>query len=155
MPDSQQTLDQMADEIFELYRLIALARSRQPAGGNELSEAEFLTLDFLVKGEPLTIGEIQKAIGVLPAQMSRIIRALEEEGGHGFLECRINPSDRRRVDVSLTQSGKDAYQRFRSVRLGSMQHILTTLAPNDRLDFMRMMRQLRTAYAEIIDPDNK
>ena len=76
LPDSQKTLDQMAEEIFELYRLIAIARSRRPAGPDDLSETEFITLDMLTKEQPLTIGEIQKQIGVLPAQMSRIVRVI-------------------------------------------------------------------------------
>lgn len=150
MPDSQETLDKMAAEIFELYRLIALARSRKPSGPDDLSEAEFLTLDLLTKQQPRTIGEIQKEIGVLPAQMSRIVRALEEQGGRGYVECKINARDRRRIDVSLTEGGAKAYETYRTVRLGSMYEILRVLAPNDRIEFMRMLGQIRDAFAKNI-----
>ncbi|MCH7591988.1 MAG: MarR family transcriptional regulator [Planctomycetes bacterium] len=150
MPDSQQTLDKMAAEIFELYRLIALARSRRPSGPDDLSEAEFLTLDLLTKQQPRTIGEIQKEIGVLPAQMSRIVRALEEQGGRGYVECKINARDRRRIDVSLTEGGAKAYDTYRSARLGSMYEILRVLPPNDRIEFMRMLGQIRDAFADKI-----
>ncbi len=150
MPDSQETLDKMAAEIFELYRLIALARSRKPSGPDDLSEAEFLTLDLLTKQQPRTIGEIQKEIGVLPAQMSRIVRALEEQGGRGYVECKINAADRRRIDVSLTDGGAEAYETYRTVRLGSMYEILRVLAPNDRIEFMRMLGQIRDAFAKNI-----
>lgn len=148
MPDKQDTLDEMAKEIFELYRLIALARSRRPSGPDDLSEAEFLTLDLLFKRQPLTIGEIQKEIGVLPAQMSRIVRALEEQGGRGYVECKINSRDRRRIDVKLTESGTEAYENYRTVRLGSMYDILSVLPPDDRLHFMRILGQIRDAFAE-------
>ena len=100
MPETQKTLDLMAAEIFELYRLIALARSRQPSGPDDLAETEFLTLDLLVREEPLTIGSVQKQIGVVPAQMSRIVRALEEQGGKGYVRCQIN------VDVPDRLPGK-------------------------------------------------
>ncbi len=148
MPDSRETLDKMAMEIFELYRLIAIARSRRPAGPDDLSETEFLTLDLLAKEQPLTIGEIQKHIGVLPAQMSRIIRALEEQGGRGYVDCQINPQDRRRINVTLTDGGMTAYQIYRSARLGSMHDLLLILDHDDRLSFMRILREIRVAFEE-------
>lgn len=151
VPKSQQsekTLDEMAAEIFELYLLIAIARSRRPTGTDDLSETEFLTLDLLSKEQPITIGDVQKRIGVVPAQMSRIIRALEERGGRGYVECNINADDRRRVDVSLTPTGVSTHEQYRAARLGSMYEILSILGLEDRLHFMRIMRQLRSAFAE-------
>lgn len=136
----------MVSEIFELYRVIAAARSRHPSGPDDLSETEFLTLDTLFKAQPLTIGEVQKRIGVVPAQMSRIVRSLEKQGGKGYVTCEINADDRRRIDLSLTDDGRDAYEKYRNMRLSSMREVLAVLAPEDRFQFMRMMRQLRTAF---------
>ena len=148
MPESQQTMDAMAEEMFELTKLVYTARSRQPTGPDELSEAEFLTLDLLSKEGCLTIGAIQKRVGAVPAQMSRIVRALEEQGGRGFVVCAINPQDRRRVDVSLTDAGRKAHDTYRAARLSTMYEVLRVLTPHDRLEFMRMMRQLRTTFEE-------
>lgn len=148
MPDSQQTMDAMADEIFELSQVIATFRSRQPTGPDDLSETEFLTLDLLTKNQSLTIGEIQKTVGVVPTQMSRIVRALEEQGGRGYVECKINSQDRRRIDVSLTQAGKKSYDAYRTTRLSSMHKILEVLEPEDRLHFMRILRQIRITFAK-------
>ncbi|MGB2985995.1 MAG: MarR family transcriptional regulator [Phycisphaerae bacterium] len=148
MPDTQATLDKMAAEIFELYQLVALARMRRPSEADDLSEAEFLALDLLSKERTMTIGEVQKRVGVLPAQMSRIVRALEKEGGRGYVECSINPDDRRRIDVSLTPAGRAAYEKYRSIRLGSMYESLTVLDPDDRVHFMQMLRQIRTAFEQ-------
>lgn len=147
MPDSKETLDKMTTEIFELYRLIAIARTRLPSGPDDLSETEFLTLDILSREQPLTIGEIQKQIGVLPAQMSRIIRALEGRGGgRGYVECSINSEDRRRIDVTLTKSGSEAFEKYRNVRLGSMREILSVLVPEDRVQFMRILGEIRGSF---------
>ena len=113
MPESQQTMDMMAEEVFELTKLVYAARSRRPSGPDDLSETEFLTLDLLFKEQPLTIGEVQKRIAVVPAQMSRVVRALEEQGGRGYVECKINPQDRRCVDVYLTPAGTKAHTPLR------------------------------------------
>ena len=146
MPETQQTMDLMAGEIFELYKLIAMARSRRTTP-EDLSELEFLTLDALYREEqPLTVGEVQKRVGVVPAQMSRIIRALEEQGGKGFLASKINAEDRRRIDISLTDSGRAAYEDYRSIRIRSMQEVLSVLPPPDRSHFMRILGQIRAAF---------
>jgi DNA-binding MarR family transcriptional regulator len=145
----------MAAEIFELYRLVALARTRLPSGPDDLSETEFLTLDLLAKETSLTIGEVQKHVGVLPAQMSRVVRALEEHGGRGYVECSINPKDRRRIDVSLTPAGRAVYEKYRDLRLGSMLETLTVLRPEDRIQFMGMLRKIREAFEERLLPPQK
>jgi DNA-binding MarR family transcriptional regulator len=147
MPDSQETLDKMANEIFELYLLVAIARSRRPAGPDDLSETEFLTLDTLAKEQPLTIGEVQKRVGVVPAQMSRVVRHLEEQTGRGYVVCKINPKDRRRIDVTLTPDGEAAHEKYRQARLSTMYDVLRALEPEDRLQFMHTMRRLREAFA--------
>jgi DNA-binding MarR family transcriptional regulator len=139
VPHTQETLEKMAEQIFELSRLASLARSRKPPGPVELSESEFLTLDLLAKHEPLTIGEVQKAIGVVPAQMSRIIRALEDREGGGYIRCSINLHDRRRIDVVLTERGKRAHKEYREARLGTITDTLSVLAPHDRVEFLRIL----------------
>lgn len=138
----------MVAEIFELYRVVAQMRSRQTSGKEDLSETEFLTLDVLAREGPMTIGEVQRKVGVAPAQMSRIIRALQEHGGRGYVACNINPQDRRRVDVCLSKRGKDAHASFRTARMGSMMEVLKVLAPDDRVHFMRILSQIRHAFGE-------
>lgn len=150
MPE-KKTLQSMAEEIFELYKLVAIARARQPANRDELSETEFLALDLLVQDEPLTVGEIQKRIGVVPAQMSRIARSLESDGGKGLIDTKINQQDRRRVDVSLTVAGRRAYDDYRVVRLRSMRRTLEALDSTDQEEFMRMLRLIREAFAAQIE----
>ena len=146
MPESRKLLDQMVEEIFALFKVIAAARSRRPSSSSDLSETEFLALDVLAKDGPLTIGEVQKRIGVVPAQMSRVIRSLEVEGGRGYVECKINPKDRRRIDVSLTDSGTKALGAFRQARLASFYIVLEALDPADRTEFMRMLKCIHNAF---------
>ena len=82
--------------------------------------------------------------------MSRIVRALEKRDAGNYINCSINPSDRRRVDVSLTDAGRDAYEKYRISRLGSMQDILVILPTDDRVHFMRIVRRIRESIAEYL-----
>jgi len=151
MPDSGELLDSMVEEIFGLFKLVASARSRRDSSTGDLSETEFLALDVLSRSAPLSIGEVQKVVGVVPAQMSRVVRALEVEGGRGYVECKINPQDRRRIDLSLTESGRKAYEAYRRSRLGSFYTVLEALDPDDRADFMRMLKRIRKAFETAIE----
>jgi DNA-binding MarR family transcriptional regulator len=142
---SHESIEALAEEIFELSTLSSVVRSRSKtaAGGDQLTESEFLTLDSLAKESPQTVGAIQKAIGVLPAQMSRIIRSLEEKAGTAYILCKINAEDRRRIDVHLTPDGRKAHDAYRRVRLGFTTQVLSEMGPADRQEFMRLLRLMR------------
>ena len=140
---SKAELESIAGEMFELIQLGAALRLRRSAGAAELTETEFVTLDILAREQTLTIGEIQKHVGVVPAQMSRIIRSLEENRGKGYVHCEINAQDRRRVDVSLTSSGKEAYDRYRDARLASVRAVLADMPDDDRNQFRRLLGLIR------------
>ena len=146
--DLTAELEAMADEIFDLTKIASAARARARTGApEELSEAEFLTLDLLAQRETLTVGDIQKRVGVLPAQMSRIIRSLEAKGGDGFVRCGINPDDRRKINVNISTKGRAAHQSYRAARRRFTVEILRNLAPADRKQFMRILGQIRDGIA--------
>ena len=147
MPTSNQAqqLKDFVDEIFELSKAIWAAQSRSKGKDSqqEISETEFLTLDLLTRSQPLTVGEIQRSIGVLPAQMSRVIRALESKGDEPLIACKINLQDKRKIDVELTPSGEKAHQAYRQMKLGSIEKMLLGLSEHDRGEFMRILRLIR------------
>jgi len=147
MPDFQQAeqLQAFADEIFELSKESWLAQGRQKGKVHpEITETEFLALDILAKAtKSKNVGEIQREIGVLPAQMSRIIRSLESKGGKPLVHCRINAQDKRKIDVELTPAGREAHRSYRDIKLGSIQKSLEALSERDRNEFMRILRLVR------------
>ena len=138
------SLQAQAEEIFELTQLASGLRMRARMGKTEaLSEAEFLTLDFLATDDDRTVGEIQRHVGVLPAQMSRLIRALEKKDGQALVACKINPQDRRKVNVCLTATGRSTHKAYKGKRLALTGEILKTLSDSDRAKFMQILRQIR------------
>ena len=146
-PADRKDLEDAAQEIFELTKMGWMARSQQQRekGQVDLTESEFLALDWLVKADPapLTVGDIQRRIRVLPAQMSRVIRSLENKSGKPLIRCRINPKDKRRIDVTLTEAGKKAHEAFRGARLAATVDLVSHLTPSDRSEMMRIFRELK------------
>jgi DNA-binding MarR family transcriptional regulator len=151
-PESRKQLEQLAEEIFGLSNLASRVRARARGSAVEmLTETEHLTLDMLERHGAMTVGQIQKGIGVLPAQMSRIIRALEDKSGSPFIECAINPDDRRKIDVALTAEGRKALASYQSARIASILGILSILDPAERDDFMRILRKIRDNMAASLE----
>ncbi len=138
-------LGRAAEEIFELTKVSWLLRTRQRRKNTlELTETEFLSLDLLTRQESLTVGQLRKHVGVLPAQMSRILRSLERRGEKPLIRCAINPVDRRRIDVVITEAGRKAHRSFRDARVSMGAEILAQLPAQDVRDFMRIMEKMRS-----------
>jgi DNA-binding MarR family transcriptional regulator len=137
-----QQLKEFAEEIFEISKDVWAIQSRSKGRDQtEITETEFLALDFLLKSEQtVTVGDIQRHVGVLPAQMSRIIRSLENKSGQALIACKINAQDKRKVDVALTPAGRQAHQAYRQVKLGSTEKMLVGLSEKDRAEFVRILR---------------
>jgi DNA-binding MarR family transcriptional regulator len=144
------SLQAMAEEIFSLTVLGWRERlmSRQQ-GAPELSESQFLALDALARAtDTLTVGEVQRSVGVLPAQMSRIIRSLETGFDKPLIQCALNQVDKRKIDVTLTPEGRQAYDDFRNVRVTRSVEVLRNLTPADREDFIRVCHKIRESYSK-------
>jgi DNA-binding MarR family transcriptional regulator len=145
-PTNEQSLHAMAEEIFALNILAWRERIANRSNTTELSESQFLTLDILAKGGTLTVGELQRGIGVLPAQMSRIIRSLEDAFDKPLIRCELNQSDKRKIDVTLTPAGRDLHDEFRNTRLAKTLDILVHLPDQDRQEFVRICRKIKELY---------
>ena len=78
--------------------------------------------------------------------MSRIIRSLESNFDKPLIKCELNPHDKRKIDVTLTTEGRKTYEEFRDARLSKTVQILTGLPERDRLEFVRICREIKLLY---------
>ena len=76
--------------------------------------------------------------------MSRIIRSLETRE-RPLIACRINPNDKRKIDVALTPEGMLAFQDHQSGRIGSICNLLGKLPEDDLDDLQRLLGKLHEA----------
>lgn len=133
-------LKELAQLFFDVSMHFALVpRGRRRPG--ELKELEFLTLSLLHHQGMLIVGDIQRLLGVLPAQMSRIIRSLEDRD-RPLIACRINPHDKRKIDVALTPEGGAALRSYQSSRVRSILSLLARLPEEDLEDLLRVLERL-------------
>jgi DNA-binding MarR family transcriptional regulator len=146
-PTADKALEQLARDLFEVARRLVGSTPRPRRQVGDLKEAEFLTLSYLEDVGTVTVGELQREMGVLPAQMSRLIRALEGRP-RPLILCRLNPHDKRKIDVSLTPEGAAALAATRARRAGRVLELLRRLEETEREEVADLVARLRDALRE-------
>jgi DNA-binding MarR family transcriptional regulator len=134
-------LEETAKDLFEVVTQLGLATLRGRRRSGDLKEVEFLTLAILHEHGTMIVGDIQRLLGVLPAQMSRIIRSLENRE-RPFISCQINPRDKRKVDVCLTSGGEKALLEYESRRTDRLIELLRDLPEEEQVDLNRLVDKL-------------
>jgi DNA-binding MarR family transcriptional regulator len=139
--DTGSRIEDLAHELFEVVTQICLSTLRGRRRAGDLKEVEFLTLALLQAHNTMIVGDIQRVLGILPAQMSRIIRSLENRD-RPLIECRINPRDKRKIDVYLTNYGEKALVDYQGARVSRIIDRLRDLSDDDQEELIRALNKL-------------
>jgi DNA-binding MarR family transcriptional regulator len=145
--DTMVRVDELAQKLFDVITQFCLTIPRHRRRSGDLKEVEFLTLSILRQHDTLIVGDIQRMLGVLPAQMSRIIRALEMRD-QPLIACRINSQDKRKIDVNLTPAGRFAYNDYQTSRVASITLFLSKLSEDDLDDLQSLLAKMHDLLAE-------
>jgi DNA-binding MarR family transcriptional regulator len=98
-----------------------------------LTPERLSALSVIEKRGPISVTALADQEMVRPATMSRMVRALVEEG---LVKRSEDKTDGRGVLVSVTPKGRRAYQRAQEQRLGHFAEVLDSLT-EDQLVAMR------------------
>jgi DNA-binding MarR family transcriptional regulator len=142
MVTTTNRVDEIAQDLFEVITRLCLTVPRGRRKGDDLKEIEFYTLTLLHERGTMIVGDIQRLLGVLPAQMSRIIRSLETRPGP-MISCRINPHDKRKIDVCLTEAGEKALAEYEAVRVRRIAELLHDLSDDDQGNLVHLLERFR------------
>jgi DNA-binding MarR family transcriptional regulator len=134
--------EDIAQDLFAVDTHQCLAAPRGRRRPDSLKEIEYLTLTLLQGRETMIVGDIQRVLGVLPAQMSRIIRSLENRPAP-LVSCRINLRDKRKIDVCLTEFGRKALLDYQRVRVTRIVQLLRDLPDEDQEDLTHLLDKVR------------
>jgi DNA-binding MarR family transcriptional regulator len=146
-PTADKRTEELAQHLFDVITRFCLAVPRGRRRSGELKEIEFLTLSLLRQHQRMIVGDIQRHLGILPAQMSRIIRALESRN-KPLIACRINAEDKRKIDVILTNEGMEAFKEYQSLQVQTIASLLEKLEPEEREELDRLVDRLRQMIRE-------
>jgi DNA-binding MarR family transcriptional regulator len=135
-------IEDIANDLFEVVTHLSMVAPRGRRRASDLKEIEFLTLAILHDRGTAIVGDIQRMLGVLPAQMSRVIRSLENRA-EPLITCRINPRDKRKIDVCLTEDGIKALLSYQAIRVQRIVALLQDLPEEEQQEFVRLLEKLR------------
>lgn len=111
------------------------------AGAPERSVTDLIFRLARTPGRALRPGVITKALSTTSTRTTRII---DEAEGVGLVERRADPTDRRGVQVALTDAGLQAARTYGQVALESAQrHLHDRLTANQTKTLEGLLRKLR------------
>ena len=113
----RETADRMHSAAIHLLRRVS--RADEEAMG--ISRARASALSVLIFGGPRTVTELADAERVRLPTMSRLVRAMEEEG---LVRRAPHATDGRSVRIHATAKGRRVVERGREQRLGLLEELL-------------------------------
>lgn len=147
-----QHLQAIAEEMFRLNFMFWTLRHRHRIDDPyDLTDPEFVALDILADRGTCTIGEIQKVLDVRPAQMSRIIRSLESKTGKVLIACSINPNDKRKINVAITEQGRKARDEYKSRWMMTNFKLLKGLSESEQIELERLLNRFHQMMTEQLE----
>jgi DNA-binding MarR family transcriptional regulator len=122
-------------------------RLGQALAGQGLKLWEFKTLHILRRSGPpyqATATELAAALDLSPAAMTKRLDNLEQDG---FLRRRHDTADRRRILVTLTEAGHQAWDKTISVQDRVEHELVEALRPEEQDQLVGLLRRLVLAAA--------
>ncbi|WP_420643937.1 MarR family winged helix-turn-helix transcriptional regulator [Candidatus Leptofilum sp.] len=141
-PQTIRLMDEMGSVSRSLHHL--REQSIEAAG---LSFAQYGVLMHLFFAEQmgehteLNPSEISERQGVSRNTMSSFIRNLEDEA---LIERRLDPKDRRRFNISLTENGRSLVATYMHDHLDTIDHCFSGLTPDERETLLALLQKLGT-----------
>ena len=131
----------LADLIFTLRQKCAMKDLYvfQRAG---VSSSEYNCLMQFFSTSEIGMKELGERLDITPGGVTRIITGLEEKG---IVERRIDPEDRRGINVILTSEGERIVQRIRQASIELHAEIIERIDPSLRGSVITAMEQLIAA----------
>lgn len=136
------------DEVAEI-ELAALALGLVLTRANtsvyrQVPALQLRALHFIEASEPLTLTRLAAMLGVLPSSATRLCDRLQ---AGGLLNRRPGATDRREVDLLLTDSSRALLARLRHDRRADLARVLSGMTPDARTALLTGLREF-TAVAD-------
>ena len=139
--------DVLEDRILNAARIMVniLAEALLREGGEQITVPQFRILDMVANltGKP---AEIARMLSISPPAVTFLLERLEAKG---LLRREPGTSDRRRVEVALTEEGADLVRRVNTRRRRLLQSILRRMDDPTRDRLASSLAEFNRAYLDL------
>ena len=141
----------LADLIFTLRQKCAI-KDLYVLKRSGVSSSEYNCLMQFFGLSEIGMKELIERLGITPGGVTRIITGLEEKG---FVERRIDPEDRRSINVILTDKGKGIVEDIRNASLELHAEIIEGIELESRESVIEAMQKLIKAINSWIEANSE
>ncbi|MCC8127755.1 MAG: MarR family transcriptional regulator [Clostridiales bacterium] len=100
-------------------------------------------LRLLNKQGPLTQRELQSQLSIQSGSLSEILAKLEKSG---FIIRERDPTDRRRLIISITPAGLEDLREHRIARIRRQSTLYDSLTPEEQDELIRLLMKLHDSW---------
>ncbi|MFT3802749.1 MAG: MarR family transcriptional regulator [Burkholderiaceae bacterium] len=129
--------------------LIRRLESRVCQSDLDINFSQFRVLKVLFEGHASTASEIARFVGHDAGALTRLLDRLADRG---LLRRQPRTTDRRQVDVVLTDEGRVVAQRIVRAAADAVTDALRPLSDDERVALMRMLERIRDGLDESSAP---
>jgi MarR family transcriptional regulator, organic hydroperoxide resistance regulator len=130
-----------------LSKMFALNKTRPQRSLNEEMRGEGFVMQFIVQHEGAVLpSEISNFMDISTARMAAALGNLERKG---LVTRRIDPSDRRRILVDLTDAGKSFAHEKQELMLRHTTQLLERLGERDAEDLLRLLDRVEEIMTDL------
>ena len=128
----------LVDEFLQHMHLFRKFKPQQTI--NESMHGEAFALHHIARSSAHIIpSEISDAMGISGARIAATLNSLE---GKGYITRQIDPSDRRRILVTLTDKGREQEEAYRRKLTETIEKMLRQLGEHDAKEYIRITRKM-------------
>ena len=137
-------------DYFSLAEKMLSVRARLshlPAGEvvSDACGGEFFALSLLLlRDEPSCPSELSRSMGVSSARIAALLKHLEQKG---WIRRCADELDERRVNVSLTEAGRELISERRKEAIGRVAAALRSLGEEDAHEYVRLQQKMLDALS--------
>ncbi len=139
MKTAKNNLASSAQRFLQLAsRLRRLGTGGQGAGEALISPSHLALLEQVATSPGCGIQEIAAGLRLAPPTVSISVRQLEKAG---WLTRQTHPDDRRAIQLFLTPTGEEIYQRAQAFHRRKFEQLLQGLAPEERHTLLTLLER--------------
>jgi len=142
----RSSLGECAHEVLDSVPMVfrVIRTELRKYGAKEMSVPQFRTLAFVYRHEGASLSEVGDHIGLALPTMSALVDGLVIRG---FMNRRTDPQDRRRITLTLTESGRARLQSAREATTAYLEEKLRQLSASDRATITLAMRMIKELFS--------
>lgn len=144
----------MTDERFLklMMRVRKLSLDTNVLEIDAVTPAQITVLDWIAATPGCGVQEVADGLGLTPPTVSVGVRKMEE---NGLVERKPNPSDKRSVQLFLTERGQAIQEKIQSAHRRKFQHLLAGLTAQEQETLLQLLeRALQSAESNSGNPNN-